>query len=91
MFVASQDGETRAGEETTGTYLIKGYEPELTTSRNNYKCSLFSFQQCCMNQSTTKSIGIHLKEEIRTMKKRKSSIQPSRKDVIDCPLWVLND
>lgn len=41
----------------------------LTTSENNYKCSLFSFQRSCINQIVTQSIGIHLKGKIRAIKK----------------------
>lgn len=37
----------------------------LTTSENNYKRSLFSFQWSCINQFLTQSIGIHLKRKIR--------------------------
>lgn len=43
----------------------------LTTSENNYKRSLFSFQQSCINQIMTQSIGIHLKRKIRVIKKKK--------------------
>lgn len=44
----------------------------LTTSEHNYKRSLFSFQQSCINQSVTQSIGIHLKRKIIVIKKRAS-------------------
>lgn len=43
----------------------------LTASENNYKRSLFSFQQSCINQIMTQSIGIHLKRKIRVIKKKK--------------------
>ncbi len=45
----------------------------LTTSEHNYKRSLFSFQQSCINQSETQSIGIHLKRKISDKKTKQKS------------------
>ena len=45
----------------------------LTTSENNYKRSLFSFQHSCINQTVTQSTGIHLKRKIRVIKKNKKN------------------
>lgn len=45
----------------------------LTTSENNYKRSLFSFQRSCINQIVTQSIGIHLKRKMRVVKKENNN------------------
>lgn len=62
------DGGGKRQEET---YPITGHKPRLMTSHNDYKRGLFSFQQSCMNQTVTKSIGIHLKWKMRMVKKNK--------------------
>lgn len=62
-----RDGWQR--KETGGTYSITGHEPMLTTSENNYKRSLFSFPAAvAMNQTETRSIGIHLKRKMIIVK-----------------------
>lgn len=61
-------------KETGGTYSITGHKPMLTTSENNYKRSLFSFQRSCINQIVTQSIGIHLKRKMRAVKKQKTNL-----------------
>lgn len=58
----------------------------LTTSENNYKRSLFSFQQSCINQIVTQSIGIHLKRKIRVIKKTKTEKKPKRQKQISIQL-----
>lgn len=61
-------------KETGGTYSITGHELTLTTSEDDYRRSLFSFQQRCINQIVTQSIGIHLKREINVIKKTKTNV-----------------
>lgn len=68
--LASRRETDRRGKRQR-TYSITGHEPMLTTSENNYKRTLFSFQWRRMNQIVTQSIGIHLKRKIRDKKKRK--------------------
>lgn len=68
--VAGPRGDGWQRKETAETYKITGHEPMLTTSENNYKRSLFSSQQNCINQNATQSIGINLKEKTRAVLKR---------------------
>ncbi len=58
--------------------MITGHEPMLTTSENNYKRSIFSFQQSCINQTVTQSIGIHLKRRVRVIKKNNNNNKPKQ-------------
>lgn len=60
----------------------------LTTSENNYKRSLFSFQQSCINQIMTQSIGIHLKWKMRVVKQKKNKKQISFQLKLERRHWL---
>lgn len=76
MSLTSQHRETDSrGKGQKELIQLLGHEPMLTTSENNYKRSPSSFQQSCINQIMTQSIGIHLKMKSDKENSKQISIQ----------------